>query len=282
MIEKDSIQAGFRVKVPMNKTVETDGSMRRPSAFRHHMLPVIVVSGMIAGACCLPMAGCASVPGMESSASGQSSVESPANYGTSPEAIANGGREARANGKEYRVVSETGIECCEEESKGAQVIYQNKDAGLEDAWGNKYHNGFPISCLHVTDDSLVFIEYQSDGSSESYYDIIRTNLDGTGREVIRQRLVPNGYGTRQWTNRSFMWLDRGYVYFVDNDCIWRQPLDGTEGEQVAAVGHYDMWAVDEGVIYCSVDGGQRVDAQDVESGTSRTLSDDEVPTFMKQ
>ena len=211
----------------------------------------------------------------------QSSKESPANYGTSPATVANGGRKARAHGKSYRVTSETGIECSKKGSNKWRTVYQNKGVSLETAWGF-YDGGFPIYCLHVTDDSLVFIEYQNDGSSESYYDIVKTNLDGTGREVIRKRLVPGRYGTRQWTNRAFIWLDHGYIYYIDGNVIWEQPLDGKTRRQVAVVEQYEIWAVDEGVVYFSVDGGQKVIARDIDAGVSRKLADSEIPAYMKQ
>ncbi len=208
-----------------------------------------------------------------SKAVSKSAQESPANYGTSPAEIAKGGRTAHANGKTYSVQSSgVAIEVRDDGSKTSQVLYRNDNVGLKDVWGNASHNGFHISCLHVTDDSLVFVEWQSDGSSESYYNIVRTNLDGTGRKEVLKKLNPAGYGTPQWTNRSFMWLDQGRIYYR-TDCLRSQSLDGSNDKRIADVDENAVCSVADGVAYCSGNGGRTVTAYDTNTGKSKTVFD---------
>lgn len=254
----------------------------RPAASRLRLVVAlaIIVFGVL-GTCCFPVNGFASqisqtesmvaVTPVKGGANSRSSTEVPADYGTSPSNIANGGYVAHAHGKTYFVTSGYCIGCSEDGSSNAKVLYQN--LGQEDAWGYKTQNGFPISCLHVTNDSLVFVERQNDGSSQYYYDIVRTKLDGTGREVIAKKLKPSGYGTQQWSLRAYMWLDGGNMYFSDGDGIWRQPLDGSNRKRVADVESYGVYAIADGVVYCTADGGKKVIATDADSGASTTIFD---------
>ncbi len=255
------------------------GMDSRQSSGDKAYLAVMAIAAIIIAIAVFFGFGCASTGGnggesaLSAASTAQSAQESPANYGTSPAEIARGGHTAHANGKTYSVQSGgTAIEFCEDGSNSTQVLYRNDDAGLEDAWGNVSHSGFPISCLHVTDDSLVFIEWQSDGSGESYYNIVRTNLDGTGREEVLRKLSPSGYGTPHWASRSFMWLDQGRIYYR-TDCLRSQSLDGSDDKRVADVGKDAACSVADGVVYSSSDGGRSVTAYDTSSGESKTVFD---------
>lgn len=84
-------------------------------------------------------------------------------------------------------------------------------------------------------------------------------------------------------DESCLYVARSWIHlFIDNGTIWRQSLNATGKKRVADLGRYDTWSVDEGVVYCSVDGGKSFVAYDPNRGThSKSVADSEVPSFMR-
>lgn len=207
----------------------------------------------------------------------QSVSETPTNYGTSPANIVNGGYTAYANGKTYYVcdssdssygMDRVAIGSFEDGFFNSQLLYISDR--IESSTGGYY--GKEISCLHVTGDSLVFCEEYPVEVSEGthhYYDIVKTSLDGIGRETLVERIDVDGCPNAHRDLGSYMWLDNGNIYYLDNGSLWEQPLSGGGREHVAEVGTSETCTVDDGLAYYTSDDGWTVTAQNLE--TKETL-----------